>query len=353
MFTPADDLRQVAAIMRGHGRPAAMQRRGDRMRRRQILGLAGVILIVRPAASLAQSTGKTWRIGYLSEGLPGPLPPIIEALGELGYREGQNLWIERRAAEGRIERLPELAAELAGAGLDVIVALGTREAVALQKATSTVPIVMLFPGDPVGSGLVKSLAAPGGNLTGTSLMFPDVGGKRLELLRDVVPSLRRVTILGNPRNPATAADMRASETAARAIGLQVHSAALESLDRLAESLGEVSAASPDGLLVMQDSLAFQGRARIAEFAVQQRLAAVFPGRAYAQSGGLIGYGPNMSQIGKRAVAYVDKILKGARPADLPVEQPTEFELVVNLKTATTLGLTIPAAVLARADEVIE
>jgi putative ABC transport system substrate-binding protein len=277
----------------------------------------------------------------------------VEGLRERGYDQRRNLAIETRWAAGRIERLPVLAAELVGLRLDVIAAPGTREALALQKATTTIPIVMLFPGDPVGAGLITSLASPGGNITGTSVMYPEVGGKRLELLREIVPTLRRVAIIGNPKNAASAADIRATEAAARTLGLQGRTTSVESMDHLADALSEIVKDKPDGLLAIQDTVILGNRARIAEFAIQHRLASVFPGRTYVVSGGLIGYGPSLPHVARRAAVYVDKILKGAKPADLPVEQPTMFELVINLKTARALGLTIPPAILARADEVIE
>jgi putative ABC transport system substrate-binding protein len=330
------------------------------MRRRDAISLLGGAVIARPISAPAQPAEKVWRIGWLAEGpaLPPGAPrfaldPFLEGLRERGYNEGRNLTIERRWAEGRIERLPVVAAELVGLRVDVIIAPGTREALALQKATTTIPIVMLFPGDPVGAGLVKSLASPGGNITGTSLMYPDVGGKRLELLGEIVPTLRRVAIIGNPKNAASAADIRATEAAARTLGLQVRTISIESEDRVADGLSEIVKEKPDGLLAIQDNVIISARRQIAEFAVQNLLASVFPGRIYVESGGLIGYGPSLPLIARRAAVYVDKILKGAKPADLPVEQPTTFELIINLTTAKALGLTVPPSILARADEVFE
>jgi putative ABC transport system substrate-binding protein len=279
--------------------------------------------------------------------------PFRGELHNLGYIVGQNLMIEHRYAEGKFERLAALAAELDDLKLDAIAAVGTREALALQKATTRIPVVMLFPGDPVGTGLVQSLASPGANITGTSLMFPDVGGKRLELLKEIVPKLRRVGILGNTRNASTAADIRATEAAVHSQGHQVQTVGADTLERLVVGMGEFLKEKPDGLLVIQDNLIYAQRERIAEFALQNRLPAIFPGRIYVESGGLIGYGPDMNHVSRRAATYVDKILRGAKPADLPVEQPTKFELTLNLKTAKALGLAIPPAVLARADEVIQ
>ena len=301
----------------------------------------GGAMMTRPA--LAQSTPRTCRIGTLAEGRdrgPGQrnaLDPFVEGLRELGYVPDQNLTIEYRFADGRAERLPLLAAELVALKLDLIVAVGTREALALQKATSTIPILMVGSGDPVGAGLVKSLASPGGNITGTSLMFPDVGGKRLELLREIVPTLRRVAILGNPGNASTAADIRATEAAATAMGIAFHTVAVEAPDRLADGLGEILALRPDGLIVIQDNIVSTHRETIAAFTLRNRLVSIFPSREYVAAGGLICYGPSYSRAGRRAAIYADKIFKGARPADLPVEQPTRFDLVVNMRTPGRLA----------------
>jgi putative ABC transport system substrate-binding protein len=326
-------------------------------RRRFLLtSLAGVL--IAPLIAEAQSAGKVWRIGFLGEGPavldPGrPLLAHIARLRELGYVEGQNLVIEYRYAEGRPERLPGLAAELVALKVALIVTPGTQESLALKAATSTIPVVMLFAGDPVGAGLVDSLTRPGGNFTGTSLMMPDFGGKRLELLRELVPRLRRVTLLSNPRNASAVEDVRAIEGTAKSLGLVVHSIGVDSVDRLGEALARIANVRPDGVLVLQDSLTFARRRDIAEFALDKKLVCVFPGRAYVESGGLLGYGPDLRELAVRAASHVDRILKGAKPADLPVEQPTKFELVINLKTARALGLTIPPSLLARADHLIE
>jgi putative ABC transport system substrate-binding protein len=212
---------------------------------------------------------------------------------------------------------------------------------------------MVLPGDPVGAGLIKSLAHPGANITGTSLMMPDLGGKRIQLLKEIVPTMRRVAILGNAKNASSAMDMRATETAAKLIGLQVHVVGLDSSDRLESGLEEMVNERPEGVVVVQDSLTLVHAERIAKIALRNRLASIVPGRNYVESGGLAGFGPNLDAIQRRAAVYVDRILKGAKPADLPVEQPTKFELVINLKTAKALGVTIPDTLLTTADEVIE
>lgn len=328
------------------------------MKRREVTVILTALALARTAA--AQPAGKVWRIGWLGEGatsVPGAPQPVIgpffEALRERGYSIGLNLAVESRYAEGKIERLPILAAELVGRRPDLIVAPGTREALALKSATSTIPIVMLFPGDPVGAGLVTSLASPGGNITGTSLMFPDVSGKRLELLREIVPACRRVAILGNPKNASSAADIRGTEAAANSLGMKGEVVGVDSQDRLADSLGEIAKGNPDCLLLIQDTVVLSNRVQIAEFAVQNRLASVAPGRAYVESGSLIGYGPSLPHVARRAAFFADRILKGAKPAELPIEQPTTFELLINLKTARALGLDVPATLLSLATEVIE
>ena len=326
------------------------------MRRREFLTLLSGAAVGCPLAAHGQSVRKVWRLGWLAEGvaaMSGARAAFFAALQDLGYTEGQNLTVEYRFANARFERLPELATELVGLKLDVIVSPSTQSLRALQQATSTIPIVMVFPGDPVGAGLVKSLAHPGANITGTSLMYPDIGGKQLELLKEIVPTMERVVIFGNSKNASVALLMGAIEAAARLMGLQASLVSVTSPDRLENSLDEVVNAKPDGVIVVMDSQTFDHRERIAEFALRNRLASMAPRREYVESGGLIGFGPNPEAIARRAAVYVDKIFKGAKPADLPVEQPTHFELFINMKTAKALGITVPPAVLARADGVIE
>ena len=329
------------------------------IRRRKFIRLLSGAAVGWPLAAQGQPTRKVWRLAWLSEGMRPPSrsntyeAAFFAALQELGYTEDQNLTVEYRYANTRFEGLPELASELVGLKVDVIVALATQALLALQRATSTIPIVMVLPGDPVGTGLVKSLAYPGANITGTSLMYPDMGGKRLQLLKEIVPTMGRVAIFGNSKNPSTAVDMRAAEAAARLMGLQAYMISVDSSDRLENGLDEMVNAKPDGVIVVQDSLIHINRERIAKVALQNGLASIFPGRDYVESGGLAGFGPNLETISRRAAVYVDKIFKGAKPADLPVEQPTHFELSINMKTAKALDLTIPPTLLARADEVIE
>jgi putative ABC transport system substrate-binding protein len=329
------------------------------MDRRSFLGTVVAGVLALPWVAAAQQAGKVWRIGLLMEGPNKNLHPesaanrFVDGLRDLGYVEGQNLVIEYRYANNQPERIPEFAAELARLKVDVIATMGTREAVAAKAATSTIPIVMLFPGDPVGVGLVSSLTHPGANITGTSMMFPDISGKRVELLREIMPKLQRVAILWNPRNAAAAAEMRTTETAARSLGLTVYPVRVDSVSRLDAALADMAKGRPDGVFVMEDALMISHRREIAAAALSTRLASVFPRSAYIEDGGLVGYGPDFRAIAVRAASYVDKILKGARPGDLPIEQPTKFELVINLKTAKALGLTIPPSLLLRADLVIE
>ncbi|SRR5712691_10210986 len=329
------------------------------MDRRAFIGAMAGGLLAAPLAAEAQQAGKVWRIGLLMEGPNKNLHPesaanrFVDGLRDLGYVEGQNLVIEYRYADNRPERIPEFAAELVRLKVDVIVTVGTRETVTAKAATSTIPIVMLFPGDPVGVGLVSSLTHPGANITGTSMMFPDVSGKRVELLREIMPKLQRVAILWNPRNAAAAAEMRATATAARSLGLTVYPIGVDSVSRLDAALADMARGRPDGVFVMEDALMISHRREIAAAALRAHLASVFPRSAYVEDGGLVGYGPDFRAIAIRAASYVDRILKGAKPGDLPIEQPSKFELIINLKTAKVLGLTISQSLLQRADQVIE
>jgi len=311
-------------------------------------------LLLAPLAAHAQPAGKVYRIGYL--GNVRPPPPVWEAflrgLREFGWVEGQNIVIERRNAEGRFERLPDLAADLVGLRVDIIVASGSPAPLAAKRATNTIPIVMMNAGDPVGSGLVTSLGRPGGNVTGLSLLAPALVGKQLELLKEIVPEVKRAAVLTNPGYPARAIMLTEADGAARQLGLQ-----LQVLD--ARGPGEFEAAfsamtreRAGGLLILVDPMFFGERKRLADLAARSRLPAVSGLREFADAGILMAYGASLSDLFRRAATYVDKILKGRKPADLPVEQPTKFELVINLKTAKALGLTIPQSMFIRADEVI-
>jgi len=303
----------------------------------------------------AQQGGRKYVIGRFSAGsATEPLNDVMtEALRELGWVEGENVVFERRYAENRLERLPELAADLVRLKVDVIVAAGTLAPLAAKRTTSTIPIVMASCGDPLGTGLVASLARPGGNVTGMSLMAPDVGGKRLELLRDILPNLTRVAVLWDSANPYTTIGFNETEVAARTLGVEVQSLEVRSPDDFDRAFEAAQQQHPDALVTVDDPLTLNHLKRIVDFTAVQRLPSVHVAREFAAAGGLVSYGTNMADVIRRAAGYVDKILKGAKPADLPVPQPTKFELVINLKTAKALGVTIPPSLLARADEVIE
>ena len=323
--------------------------------------LCGLTLgtLSRSLAAEAQEykAGKVARIGLLSQGSPTSGQHIREAfrqgLREVGYVDGQNIVIEYRYAEGKAERLPDLAAELLRLKVDVIVAGGTLAPLAAKHATGTIPIVMSAAGDPVGTGLVPSLAKPGGNVTGLSNFSADLTAKRLQLLKEILPGVSRVAVLWNGANPIAALLMRETEAAARTLGLQVQSLEVRGPDDFENALPAAIRGGAGALIVVEDPLTFQYRMRIADFAARNRLPAIDGYREYAEAGALMAYGANLADLYRRAATYVDKILKGAKPADLPVEQPTKFELVINIKTAKALGLTIPPSLLLRADQVIE
>ena len=272
---------------------------------------------------------------------------------ELGWIEGKNVVVERRQGDNRVERLHDAAAELVRLNVDVIVALGTLGPLAAKRASTTIPIVMANAGDPLGSGLVASLARPGGNVTGMSLMAPDLGGKRLELLKEALPRLHRVAVLWNSANPYSALVFKETQDAGQTLGIQIHSVEVRGPDEFDGAFAAVRSLRPDALIVVEDPLTVSHRKLIADFATGQRCPALYGLREFAVDGGLISYGASLADLYRRAAGYVDKILKGAKPADLPVQQPTKFEFVFNLKTAKALGLDAPPTVLARADEVIE
>jgi len=308
-----------------------------------------------PLAAPAQQPGRGYTVGIFSAGddNAGLSTVLFDALRELGWAEGKNVRFERRYAENRLERLPELAADLVRVKVDVIAAAGTLAPLAAKRATSTIPIVMTSAGDPLGSGLVASLARPGGNVTGVSLMAPDLGGKRLELLGEVLPRLARVAVLWNAANPYSALVFKETETAGRTLGIEIPSLEVRTPDDFDGAFDAARGQRPDALITVEDPLTVNHRKRIADFAVVQQLPSLHGVREFAAAGGLISYGASLADLYRRAAGYVDKILRGTKPADLPVQQPTKFELVINLKTAKAIGLDIPATVLARADEVIE
>ena len=310
-----------------------------------------------PLAARAQQAGKVHRIGVL-ETISTTLNvanfyALREGLRQLGYAEGQNLVIEYRSADGRDDRFPGLARELLALKVDVIVTRGTPAAKAVKNATSTVPVVMTASGDPVGVGLVTSLARPGGNITGLSAIVGELAPKRLELVREIVPALGRIAVLANTSNDAVRRDWARIETAARSLGVQSQLLDLRESDALVPTFDDASARRADALVVVIDAITQANQQRIVDLAMKHRLPAIYSSREFVDAGGLISYGVSYPDLYRRAATYVDKILKGTKPADLPVVQPTKFELVINLKTAKALGLTIPETLLATADEVIQ
>jgi putative ABC transport system substrate-binding protein len=281
------------------------------------------------------------------------LEAFRQGLRELGYVEGQNIAIESRWTEGKDDRLPGLAADLVRSKVDVIVAETGAATRAAQQATRTIPIVMSTVNDPVGSGLVASLARPGGNVTGLTIMSPDLVGKQLELLKEVVPKVSRVALLRHPDNPASAAQLREAQAAAQALGVRLQTLEARSPQEIDDAFAAMTRERAGALLIIPDTLFWSQRRQIVELAVKRRLPSMRIGESYAEAGGLMSYGPSYLDLERRAATFVDKILKGANPADLPVELPTKFELVINLKTAKAIGLTIPHPLLQRADQIID
>jgi putative ABC transport system substrate-binding protein len=310
-----------------------------------------------PVKAQTQQPPKVARIGWLGDSAgTAPHQAFLRGLHELGYVEGRNIVIEYRYAEGRLERLPALAAELVALKVDVIVGSGVSAALAAKQATATLPIVFPVAGDPVTDGLVASLAYPGGNATGLSAVGPDLAGKSLELLKQAVPALSRVAVLWQPGflgERMERALRKETEAAGRALGVRVQFVEARRPADLDGAFSQMNRERPGALTVWGGSVFLAERKRLVGLAAKTRLPALYVWREFVDAGGLISYGPDLADLYRRAATYVDKILKGTRPGDLPVEQPTKFELVINLKAATALGLTIPPSMLARADEVVE
>jgi putative ABC transport system substrate-binding protein len=329
------------------------------MRRREFITLLGgaAASVSLPFAAHAQQSRKVPRIGVLLPGTPASFSlrtkAFLEGLRDLGYLEGQTIEIEWKWGQDRVEGLPELAAELVRRNVEVIVTGGTPAAKALKGATGTIPIVMAIIGDPVAAGLVDSLARPGGNATGFSIVAPDLSGKRLELLREIVPNVSPVAVMLNTRNPQSQFELKETQTAARALGLRLHPIQVSPDDTLEQAFAAMSNASARTLIILTDPIFFSQRKSIVDLAARHRLPAMYFFQEFAKEGGLVSYGPSDLDLYRRSATYVDRILKGAKAGKLPVEQPTKFELVINLKTAKAIGLDIPPMLLARADEVIE
>jgi putative ABC transport system substrate-binding protein len=322
------------------------------MMRNFLLWLMATILPATALPAEAQQTKKISRVGYLAAPSPPPDSAFLQGLRDLGYLEGKNITIDYRFADGKHERLPGLAAELIGLKVDIIVTVGTPAAVAAKQATSMIPIVMAIVADPVGEGLVASLARPGGNVTGLANLDTELSQKRLEILKEVVPRLSRVAILWNPANPAHKRALEESEVAARTLGVRLQPVGVRDPNEFKSAFSAMTREHAGALMLLADSMFRAYRARIVELAGRSRLPSIFWTRDSVEAGGLMSYGATYPDLYRRAAIFVDKILKGAKPADLPVEQPTKFEFVINLKTAKQIGLTIPPNVLARADRVI-
>ncbi|MFO1324086.1 MAG: ABC transporter substrate-binding protein [Burkholderiales bacterium] len=315
---------------------------------------AGTLALVAPPGAFAQQQGKVWRVGFLAV---RPEPDLQRAfargMSDLGYVEGRNLVIDSRSAEGKVERLPALADDLVRTKVDVIVTGGTVATAAAQRATGTIPIVMGGSADPIGNGLIKSLAHPGGNITGLSTLRTDASPKLLELLRSVVPGLSRVAVLVNPTNTSHGLVETGIRSAAQGTGLTIVPVQARSVPELEKAFSAIARDKVGALVVMRDGVFLEQRRQIAEFAMKNRLPTISDNREYVDAGVLMSYGPSLADQFRRTAAYVDKIFKGARPGDLPVEQPTTLEFIVNQRTAKAVGLAIPQSVLLRADEVIQ
>jgi putative tryptophan/tyrosine transport system substrate-binding protein len=324
------------------------------MKRRDFITLLGGAA-AWPVAAGAQQPGKAVRIGYLAIRAPMSADEaLLQALRELNWIEGRNIVIERRFSAGNFDRLREFAAELVRLKVDAIVAVASASTQAAKDATASIPICFVNAGDPVGQGFVMSLARPGGNVTGVSFdASPDITAKQLQLILETVPKASRVAVLWNPTSPFLRSYWSVAQAAAPALGVVLQSLEVQDASQYETAFKAIGRDRADALVVLSDSFATFHRARIAELAAEHRLPVLYGHRQYVEAGGLMSYGPSLFDVYRRAAAYVDKILKGTRPADLPVEQPTKYELVINLKTAKALGLELPPTLLARADEVIE
>ena len=323
------------------------------MRRRDFVALLSGGAVALPLRTFAQQSGKTWRMGFIAQGYERFYDALFEGLRELGYAEGKNLVVERRYAEGHAERFQEFAAEMVRLKVNVIVVTTTPAALAVKTATATIPVVFPNAISPVESGVVESLAHPGGNVTGGAAQTAALSTKRLAILKEVIPGLSRGAVLWNAANPALAYPWRQTQSAAGELGVALQSLEVREPKDIESAFAVMAADRPDALIVLQDALTLQHRKEIIDFTVQKRLPGMFVAKEWVVAGGLMSYGENLADMYRRGAYFVDKVLKGAKPADLPVEQVTKFDLILNLKTAKAMDLTIPAAFLATADEVIE
>jgi putative ABC transport system substrate-binding protein len=322
------------------------------MRRRAFISLLGGAA-AWPLVARAQQAAKVWRMGFIAHEPESFYDAFFEGLREYGYEEGRNLLVERRYARGRAERFKEFAAEMVRLNVDIIIVVTTPAALAVMNATKTIPIVHPNAIDPLNTGLIDSLAHPGRNLTGGAQLTAEVSGKRLEILKKVVPGLSRAAALWNSANPALVFSWKETERAARVLGVTLQSHEVQGPKDFATAFAAIAEERPHALLVLQDALAIQQRKEIIDFAIQERLPSMFNERDWAVAGGLMSYGENFAAMYRRAAYFVDRIFKGAKPADLPVEQATKFDMVLNRRTAKAIGLTIPDSILALADEMIE
>jgi putative tryptophan/tyrosine transport system substrate-binding protein len=324
---------------------------------KKLLWLLTLLLLAAGTFAEAQQPKKSPRIGVIFPVFQSAASPFMEAfregLHDRGYIEGKNIVVEYRYAEGKEDRLPALAAELVRLNMDIIVVGGGNATLAAKNATKTIPIVMGVASDPVGAGLVASLALPGGNITGSTLINSDLSGKRLELLKEAIPRLSQVAVLVYRDNPAATLMLKETETAGQSLGLQLQILEVRNIDELENAFGVVKKGHSEAINVLSSAFFGGERKKIVELASRTRLPAMYFDKQFVESGGLMSYGANVADLFRRAANYVDKILKGAKPADLPVEQPTKFELMINLKAAKQIGLTIPPNVLARADKVVK
>jgi putative ABC transport system substrate-binding protein len=318
--------------------------------------LVAVVLLAVAAIAEAQQPKKVPRIGYLGATSRSTNPARIEAfrqgLRELGYVEGKNIVIEHRHAEGKLDRLPTLASELVRLKVDVVLTGGPAATRSAKQATATIPIVMAYDDDPIGSGFVASLARPGGNITGLATLAPEISGKQLELLKEIAPKLSRVAVLGNATQPGSPQALREINVAADAFGVQLQYLEIQAPKDIETAFQVASKGRADAVLLMASPITFSQRRQVVDLAVKSRLPTIYGRPEYVEDGGLVFYGPSYTDLFRRAATYVDKILKGAKPADLPIEQPKKFEFIINLKAAKLIGLTIPPNVLVRADKVI-
>jgi putative ABC transport system substrate-binding protein len=322
------------------------------MRRRQFVTVAVGAVVAWPLSLSAQST-KIWRIGFIAHRYEKFYDPLFSGLRELGYVEGQNLIVERRYAQGDAERFKDFAAEMVKLNVDAIIVVTTPAGMAAKNATKTIPIIHPAAIDPVGTGLIASLAHPGGNVTGLAVLNAETSAKRVELVQEVVPGLSNGAVLWNSANPANSLAWRETESAGRKLGVKLRSQEVRSPKDFEGAFAEMSEHRPDVLLVVQDALTLEYRKEIIDFTLHKKLPSMFVGKEWVEEGGLMSYGDRLPQRYRRAADLVDKVLRGTKPADLPVEQPTTFELAVNLKTAKAIGLTFSPAFLSRADLVIE